>query len=225
LIGEYISVDIVRYIGRWHIMGEEKRTAGILGSRATISTLVNKFAGDDGIVRCISCGREDITWHHVVPIEVGGADVISNIVPVCNDCHMNIHVQKSLPERLLSGRARTGKFGGRKRSMPENYKELLNDYVYCRIGKKELSARWGVTVTSRKDPTKKIPVDMVRLTGKSWYKDYLRELGIKKVENHVDYLDNLRNARTYIREGEYVGTITYLDGREEKLYRHLKVAQ
>lgn len=200
-------------------MSEEKRTAGILGNRATIRTLTEKFAGEDGVVRCISCGRTDITWHHVVPIEVGGADIISNISPVCNDCHTAIHAQKSLQKRMADKRAKIGNYGGRPRSVPENYKELLSDYVFCRIGKKELSKRWGITVTSRKDPTKQIPIDMVKLCDKVWYKDYLRELGIKKVENHVDYLHDLRNPRTYIREGEYVGTITYLDGREENLYR------
>lgn len=197
-----------------------ERTAGILGNRATIKALVDKFAGEDGIVRCISCDRTDITWHHVVPIECGGADRISNIVPVCYDCHIAIHAQKSLQERMACNRARFGK-GGRKRSIPENYKELLNDYVFCRIGRKELSERWGVTVTSRKDPTKQIPVDMVRLSDKVWYKDYLKELGIAKVENHVDYANgDLRNPRTYIRDGEYVGTITYLDGRVENLYKN-----
>ena len=198
-----------------------ERTAGILGNRAIIRELVNKFAGEDGIVRCISCDRTDITWHHVVPIECGGADRISNIVPLCKDCHMNVHAQKSLAERMADRRARLGNFGGRKRSVPENYKELLNDYVYCRIGRKELSERWGVTVTSRKDPTKQIPVDMVRLSDKVWYKDYLKELGIAKVENHVDFANgDLRNPRTYIRDGEYVGTITYLDGRVENLYKN-----
>ena len=196
----------------------EKGTAGILGNAVTIRMLTEKFAGEDGIVRCISCGREDITWHHVVPIEIGGADKISNIVPLCSDCHMNVHLQKSITERLQSARASVGKFGGRHRSMPDNYKEILNDYVFCRIGKKELSARWGVTVTSRKDPTKQIPVDMVRLTGKSWYRDYLKELGIAKVENRVDFGHDKRNPRTYIKPGDYVGTITYISGEVKDIY-------
>ena len=78
-----------------------------------------------------------------------------------------------------------------------------------------------MTVTSRTDPTKQIPVVMVRLSDKVWYKDYLKELGIAKVENHVDFANgDLRNPRTYIRDGEYVGTITYLDGRVENLYKN-----
>ena len=199
---------------------DEKRTAGILGNRAIIKALEQKFADADGIVRCISCGRTDTTWHHVVPIEVGGADIMSNVVPVCNDCHIAIHAQKSLQERMACKRAKVGRMGGRKRSVPENYKDLLNDYVFCRIGKKGLSAKWGVKITSRKDPTKQIPVDMVRLVDKSWYRDYLKELGIAEVTNCVDFFANdKRNPRTNIKHGEYVGTITYIDGKHIDLYR------
>lgn len=198
-----------------------ERTAGILGNRATIRALMSKFEGEDGIVRCISCeSSEAIEWHHAIPLECGGRDVITNILPVCHKCHMAIHYGIGSGTRRLEKARACAKKSGRKRSVPENYKDLLNDYVHCRIGKKELAERWGVTVTSRKDPTKKIGVDMVRLTGKSWYRDYLKELGIAKVENHVDYLTSLRSARTYIRDGEYVGTITYLDGRVEDLYKN-----
>lgn len=192
--------------------------SNILGFTSVRKALIDKFAGTDGIVRCVSCGGTPIEWHHVVPIEVGGKDVISNIFPVCSVCHKLIHYgEKFRLERLEKARASI-KFNGRHRSVPDNYKEILNDYVFCRIGKKELAARWGVTVTSRKDPTKQIPVDMVRLTGKSWYRDYLRELGIEKVENHVDYLFNKRSARACLHEGDYVGTITYKDGRVQDIY-------
>lgn len=207
-------------------MSEEKRTVGILGNRAVVKALTDKFTGEDGIVRCVSCeSSEGIEWHHAIPLECGGNDVITNIVPVCHKCHMAIHYGIGSGKRRIEKARACVKKSGRKRSIPDNYKDLLNDYIFCRIGKKELSKRWGITVTSRKDPTKQIPVDMVRLTDKSWYRDYLKELGIKKVENHVDYLKDLRNARTYIREGEYVGTITYLNGREEDIYHHTQIAQ
>ena len=221
MIDKDIPVTEKTVLGRTGIVMSE-RTAGILGNRATIKALVNKFAGEDGIVRCVSCeSSEAIEWHHAIPLECGGKDVITNIFPVCHKCHMAIHYGiGSGTRRLEKARACITTRSGRKRSVPDNYKELLNDYVFCRIGKKELSARWGITVTSRKDPTKQIPVDMVRLVDKSWYRDYLKELGIKKVENHVDFVNgDLRNPRTFIRDGEYVGTITYLDGRVENLYK------
>jgi len=39
---------------------------------------------------CSNCGKEcgrDIEYHHIVPLEYGGQDVISNIVPLCIECH------------------------------------------------------------------------------------------------------------------------------------------
>ena len=67
-------------------MGDEKRDVGILGNRAVIKALTKHWADADGVVRCVSCDRTDITWHHVVPIGIGGADRMRNIVPLCTDC-------------------------------------------------------------------------------------------------------------------------------------------
>lgn len=205
---------------------DEKRKAGILGNRAVVDELRRRWQDEDGEVRCVSCDSTDITWHHIVPINVGGKDIVKNVAPVCQRCHLAIHTMKPVADRLSANRAK-GIFGGRHRVVPENYKELLDDYVFCRIGKKELSARWGLTVTSRKDPTKQIPVDMVHLVDKSWYKDYLRELGIAKVKNHIDFTKDKRNPRKIIKDGEYVGTITYLNGKTVDIYHNqpLEMAQ
>ena len=197
-----------------------ERTTGILGNRSVRERVFTRYD-----YKCCNCGTEqDLRIDHIVGIKNGGKDVETNLCVLCEKCHYLKHLLEHWGEdfsnRIKEGKARSLKRDGRPRDVPENYKELLNDYVYCRIGKKELSQRWGIMVTSRKDPTKQIPVDMVRLVDKIWYKDYLRELGIEKVENHVDYLFNKRSARTYIRDGEYVGTITYLDGRVENLYKN-----
>ena len=197
-----------------------------IGSRAYRASIWDSFRDADGKVLCANCGH--ITGkladriHHPVPINNGGYDVPSNCQPLCYECHKLAH-ELNMPEefsrRIRVGKAKSNKKDGRPRSCPENYKELLNDYVFCRIGKKELSRRWGVFVTSRKDTSVMQPVDMVKLCDKIWYKDYLKELGIAKVENHVDYWQNLRSERGDIKVGEYVGTITYIDGRVEDLYK------
>ena len=38
----------------------------------------------------IDCGQE-IIFHHIVPLVIGGQDVITNIVPLCSTCHNLIH--------------------------------------------------------------------------------------------------------------------------------------
>ena len=46
---------------------------------------------------CCNCNKnvkEQIIYHHVIPISLGGNDVINNIVPLCNDCHNIIHHHK-----------------------------------------------------------------------------------------------------------------------------------
>ena len=43
---------------------------------------------------CCNCGldcKDKIIYHHIVPISLGGNDVINNIVPLCANCHELIH--------------------------------------------------------------------------------------------------------------------------------------
>lgn len=72
------------------------------------------------------CGRE-IEYHHIVPLERGGKDIISNLAPVCYDCHSLIHFpyERKKPERV-----------GRKR---KEYDPALLDSVFSRYVNKELS--------------------------------------------------------------------------------------
>ena len=70
---------------------------------------------------CCNCGKEcqgEIEYHHIVPLERGGKDVISNLAPVCYDCHTKIHFEfgRRKPERT-----------GRKRKV---YDQALMDRVF-----------------------------------------------------------------------------------------------
>src|SRR5574344_1372320 len=41
---------------------------------------------------CINCGNaDDLTYHHVIPLSIGGNDVNSNIVCLCDKCHTLLH--------------------------------------------------------------------------------------------------------------------------------------
>lgn len=41
---------------------------------------------------CINChSSNDIEWHHVVPLSLGGKDIDTNIVPLCENCHRLVH--------------------------------------------------------------------------------------------------------------------------------------
>lgn len=72
---------------------------------------------------CCNCGREcmeQIEYHHVVPLERGGKDILSNLAPVCYECHSIIHfnMERKKPERT-----------GRKRKV---YDENLMNSVFTR---------------------------------------------------------------------------------------------
>lgn len=79
---------------------------------------------------CCNCGKEcgaEIEYHHVIPLERGGQDIISNLAPVCYECHSKIHFpfERKKPERT-----------GRKRKV---YDAVLMDSVFTRYVNKQLS--------------------------------------------------------------------------------------
>lgn len=46
---------------------------------------------------CANCGqdkKEQIEYHHIIPIILGGQDVLTNIIPLCHNCHDLIHHNK-----------------------------------------------------------------------------------------------------------------------------------
>lgn len=43
---------------------------------------------------CANCGLDcgqEIIFHHVIPLVIGGQDVITNIIPLCSTCHDLLH--------------------------------------------------------------------------------------------------------------------------------------
>jgi len=46
--------------------------------------------------RCCICGTlHCVQVHHIVPNEHGGSDRIDNAIPLCPNCHDNVHAQKA----------------------------------------------------------------------------------------------------------------------------------
>lgn len=149
--------------------------------------------------RCFNCGTpDDIEWHHVVPLEVGGNDVDTNMVPLCYSCHKAV----THHELLLSTSGRPHKSGGRKRIIPDNYKEILHDYLYGKISKTECTARLGLSQKNKG-----------WLRDSVWYKEYLDELGIKSCKNNVE----IKAANGLLQPGVEVGYVKYIDGRVETI--------
>lgn len=48
----------------------------------------NQYTVEQGKEECIYCGAEEnLTWDHIIPLDEGGPDVISNQVPACQSCN------------------------------------------------------------------------------------------------------------------------------------------
>jgi len=99
-----------------------------------LSRKVAHKAKRDGVLGtvCCNCGAEcgsQIEYHHIVPLERGGKDIISNLAPLCFDCHSLCHFdfKRKKPERP-----------GRK---PKQYDQDLLDSVFTRYVNKELSEK------------------------------------------------------------------------------------
>lgn len=151
--------------------------------------------------KCINCGSsEEIEFHHVVPLEIGGNDTPENIVPLCYSCHKAV----TNHELVLATTGRKHTAGGRKRKIPKNYKDILRQYIDCRFGKAECIKRLGLS--SRNG-----------LTDNPWYTEFLRENGIESVRNNIDILSS---KRPMIEDGQRVGRKVYVDGRREEVFWH-----
>ena len=148
--------------------------------------------------KCINCGdRKNIEWHHVVPLSVGGYDIPSNIVPLCHCCHKAVSFY--MPMVLSHGLERKSK-GGRPKKWPENYKDIIEDFVRCRISKSECTFRLNRNSSS--------------YTYKDEFKNCLKEKSIASYRNNID--TKLAHWDS-IKPGEVVGEVTYLDGSVEKM--------
>lgn len=81
---------------------------------------------------CSNCEKSDGTLHihHIVPLALGGNNIISNLVRLCSDCHALIHEGAPLVElaekRLLDG-VKSGKV--RNGAPPYGYSIIDGRYV------------------------------------------------------------------------------------------------
>ena len=88
---------------------------------------------------CANCNvdvKTNIIYHHIVPIAVGGRDIITNIVPLCENCHKLIHfgrkntkpfTQSDLIKAGIKRAKKENKHIGRKKTVLEDLSdEVLN---------------------------------------------------------------------------------------------------
>ena len=86
--------------------------------------------------QCCNCGcTEDLRYHHIIPLVLGGNNIPSNIAVVCADCHSLIHYgEKGImahDDLLQKGREAARKRGvkfGRKNKNEESVVRMIAEH-------------------------------------------------------------------------------------------------
>lgn len=88
----------------------------------------NRLSNELGNI-CVNCGSDEyIHYHHIVPLGNGGSNNITNIVPLCENCHGMVHMGKSY-ECLRNGTKTAKEKNGYKDGRPDKYTKEEKDYA------------------------------------------------------------------------------------------------
>ena len=88
--------------------------------------------------KCCNCGSEkDLQYHHIVPTELGGNDILSNMCCVCGECHHKIHFGKSknidhgylIREGIKKSSKKSGRKHGQLDKMTNELKADIEAYL------------------------------------------------------------------------------------------------
>lgn len=85
--------------------------------------------------QCANCGAtDDLTYHHIIPLALGGSDQPSNMVCLCGACHYKIH---GVDVSMSALRKRAGS--------PPGWRKRASEAIIARIV--EDSATFGGSMT------------------------------------------------------------------------------
>lgn len=155
--------------------------------KEVVSAVSDKYGN-----RCANCGAtENIQYHHIVPLHMGGTNNPSNIIPLCTICHKKVHGASA--ERKY----KAAQNGGRPR-MPitDEMREAIALYVDGRIDPSELKKSIGVTHIDWSDRRLRLLLD---------------EMGIEKIRNLI--LIKIANG-WIVEPGDCVGWVKWKDGKQ-----------
>ena len=147
---------------------------------------------------CCNCGStQNIHYHHIVPLSLGGTNKLTNIVPLCEECHGKAHGGRNMNcmhENSNDGRPRN--------TPPEGYQEIIHGYLHGYYGKKECKRLLGMNNNQK-------------LSDKRYFRDYVNDSRIIVRKNFIDILYCDKNKPSKEREPERViAYLKYEDGSE-----------
>ena len=71
--------------------------------------------------KCFYCGADATQYHHIIPRHQGGDNRLSNMLPICDDCHNKAHSKRSYKPH--------GKWGRPPLETPPNFDKVANQYL------------------------------------------------------------------------------------------------
>lgn len=144
--------------------------------------------------RCGNCGsKENVEYHHIVPLRLGGTNKLTNIVPLCTRCHDIVHGCKYVRNSSII----RGKAGGRpKRILPEEYQEIMDSYIFGTIGRREVE--------------EKLFGSGKKIYDENRFKQRVKEHNIIRFFNHID-LNRCKRYKSVNMQNKRI-EIWYADG-------------
>lgn len=101
---------------------------------------------------CVNCGvSENLSYHHIVPLSLGGTNNISNIVRLCPTCHDKAHIGYGDIKKIGIFKAIQKNSLGRKRlvELDDNTIQILHKYFNCEIGTVEAKSLLGMSLKNK----------------------------------------------------------------------------
>ena len=145
--------------------------------------------------RCVNCGSdENIEFHHIVPLAIGGTNNYGNVVPLCWRCHKAIHRGITIDD-LKDGKSNNA---GRKRIDKELAYDVFEKFIGGEIGNRKANELLGYKSY------------LTRMNNRTQFKDFLKERGIKSVRNNIDIVGSISPDK--LLDGCPVGMIKYENG-------------
>lgn len=148
--------------------------------------------------RCVNCGNaENVEYHHIVPLSLGGTNNLSNIVPLCHKCHEAAHRGRHISHY------RNIKDSGRKTNLPDDKAcRIFDMYITGQIGNRKSKELFGYSQRTQMK-------DLVQ------FRKYMESKGIADVHNIVDIVAT--NSPEKLKNGCSVGKIIFQDGHSETI--------
>jgi len=151
--------------------------------------------------RCVCCkSDQNVEYHHVVPLSLGGNNEFSNIVPLCHRCHLASHNGR----HIQSFADHSNDTGRPPKCDDDTAFKALDLLAAGEIGNRKCQELMSLGVRTMPNATRQ-------------FTKWAELRGYKKVRNNLDV--RITN-RCGVRDGEEIGHIELLDGTKAPILFH-----